>query len=357
MKVYRGLQLPKWPKLPKKLLKIPSDYSSVQFIKQTLKQTPSANSTPQGAVVSIGNFDGVHRGHAQLFQHMVKTAKEQNLRTCVVTFEPHPKTFFNPKQAPACINRLRDRCAWIAACGIDEVYILRFNQGLAELSPKAFIEFVLLKQLNTQHLWVGDDFRFGHNRQGNFNTLKQAGTAHKFQVNAITSVQYNQQRISSSIIRQFLHTGNIELATTALGHPLTYSGHVLHGEKLGRTLGFPTLNLSLGKQTSALRGVLAVWVHGLDHQPLAGVASLGTRPSVQNNGQYWLETFVLNWNGNAYGKKITVEVVQYLRPETKFSGLDTLVAQMKLDAVQAQTILEKQPATLPLFNLNQSLMT
>jgi riboflavin kinase / FMN adenylyltransferase len=351
MKVFRGLQL------PKKLLKESPEQLSVPLLKQTIKLTPATHVIPQGAVVSIGNFDGVHCGHSQLFQQMVKTAKEQNLRSCVVTFEPHPKTFFYPELAPARINRLRDRCAWIATCGIDEVYILRFNQTLAELSPQAFIESVLLKQLNTQHLWVGDDFRFGHNRQGNFDTLKQAGAIHKFKVNAIASVQHNQQRISSSVIRQFLQSGNIDAATAALGHPLTYSGHVLHGEKLGRTLGFPTLNLSLGKEPSALSGILAVWVHGLAPKPLAGVASLGTRPSVKSNGQYWLETFVLNWNGDAYGKNINIEVVQYLRPEAKFAELDALVAQMKQDTEKAGALLAKHPATLPLFNLNQSLMT
>ncbi len=313
---------------------------------------PSAASS--GTAVTIGNFDGVHKGHCELFALIRKTARQEGLRSAVLTFEPHPRAFFNAASAPAKISSLRDRLAWMKAYGIDEVHILHFDQYLASQSPQHFIEEVLVKRLNTRHLWVGDDFKFGHKRSGDFSTLTQAGKKLGFQVDAIQSVLHEDERVSSTEIRKLLAQGDIAQATSALGHPLTYSGHVLHGQKLGRTLGFPTLNLGLGSRTSALSGILAVWVHGLEEHPLPGVASLGVRPSVKSNGEYWLETYVFDWQGDAYGKNISVEVIKHLRHEAKFDSLDDMVVQMNKDKEQARACLAQHPASAPLFTFNRS---
>lgn len=305
----------------------------------------------RGAAVTIGNFDGVHLGHSELFSLINATAREQNLRSCVLTFEPHPRAFFSPEAAPARISSLRDRLAWIRAHGIDEVRLLHFDQRLASMSPQTFIENVLADQLQTRHLWVGDDFRFGQKRAGDFSTLQAAGEIHGFDVAGIQSVVHANRRVSSTDIRQHLAQGNIAAASQALGHALTYSGHIVHGQKLGRTLGFPTLNLRLGFRRQALSGILAVWVHGIEEKPLPGVASLGVRPSVKSSGEYWLETFLPGWSGDAYGRNIQIEVVQHIRPEARFDSLDALVAQMKHDTDQAMTVLSQCKPAIPLFNI------
>lgn len=319
-----------------------------------IQYRPRAPHRPDGsgAAVTIGNFDGVHRGHSELFNLITRTAREQGLRSCVLTFEPHPRAFFNADAAPARISGLRDRMAWIRAHGIDEVHLLHFDQRLASLSPDAFIEQVLVDRLSTRHLWVGDDFRFGQRRAGDFNTLVQAGDRHGFDVAGIASVLHDNQRVSSTEIRRLLAGGDIPAAAGALGHPLTYSGHVVHGQKLGRTLGFPTLNLRLGFRKQALSGILAVWVHGIESKPLPGVASLGVRPSVRSSGEYWLETFLPGWSGDAYGKAIHVEVVRHIRAEARFDSLDDLVRQMHHDTEQAQQTLAASQPALPLFRLD-----
>ncbi len=335
-------------------------YNSGSFKKQPpprppmhIRYRPSCDGRPlgRGAAVTIGNFDGVHRGHSELFSLISATARQQNLRSCVLTFEPHPRAFFSPDAAPARISSLRDRLAWIRAHGIDEVRLLRFDQRLAGMSPHAFIEEVLVAQLHTRHLWVGDDFRFGQKRAGDFNTLQLAGQQHGFDVAGIQSVVHANRRVSSTDIRLHLTQGNIAAATEALGHPITYSGHVVHGQKLGRTLGFPTLNLRLGFRSQALSGILAVWVHGIEEKPLPGVASLGVRPSVKSTGEYWLETFLPDWSGDAYGRNIQIEVVSHIRPEARFDSLDALIVQMKRDTEQALATLQQCSPSIPLFNL------
>jgi riboflavin kinase/FMN adenylyltransferase len=305
----------------------------------------------RGAAVTIGNFDGVHKGHSELFKLIVHTARNQGLRAAVLTFEPHPRAFFDPSAAPARISGLRDRLAWIKAHGIDELHLLPFDRKLASQTPQTFIQTVLLQRLATRHLWVGDDFRFGQKRTGDFSTLVSAGQEHGFAVDGIQSVLHGSARVSSTDIRRLLAAGDIPGAAAALGHPLTFSGRVAHGQKLGRTLGFPTLNLTLGYRLPALSGILAVWVHGLAPQPLPGVASLGVRPSVKSSGEYWLETFVLDWSADVYGKAITIEVVKHIRPEARFDSLDALVVQMKHDTEQARQALALQPASQPLFAL------
>lgn len=300
---------------------------------------PSPHSFAKGTALTIGNFDGVHSGHAGLFCQVVAAAREMELVPTVVTLHPHPKEFFNPGFKLDRISTLRDRIIEMKRCGIEQVCILPFNESMARLSPQTFVQDILVKQLNAKQVWVGDDFRFGAKRAGDFTMLKALGQIHSFEVNDLAEVQNNGTRVSSSNIREALKAGNITQATQMLGHPLVYSGHVIHGKKLGRTLGFPTMNIRIEGRASALTGILAVWVHGLENQPMPAVASMGVRPTVEESGEILLETFIPCWQGNAYGKLLRIEVLAHIRPEQHFSSLDVMVAQMHRDTEKAMALL------------------
>ncbi|HEX4856373.1 MAG TPA: bifunctional riboflavin kinase/FAD synthetase [Limnobacter sp.] len=300
---------------------------------------PRPHAFAQGTALTIGNFDGVHCGHAELFHRVVSAARENGLTPTVVTFQPHPKEFFNPDFKLDRISPLRDRMIEMKRCGIEQVCILPFDRKMASLSPQAFVQEVLLDQLNARQVWVGDDFRFGAKRAGDFELLKQLAEHSGFTVNDLAEVQADGTRVSSSNIREALKQGNIAKAVGMLGHPLVYSGHIIHGKKLGRTLGFPTMNLKISGRASALTGILAVWVHGLDNKPLPAVASMGVRPTVEQSDQILLETFIPKWEGNAYGKLLRIEVLAHIRPEQYFDSLDALVTQMHKDTEQAMALL------------------
>ena len=314
---------------------------------------PSLSSTRAPSAVTIGNFDGVHLGHQALFEHIADTAKAKGLIPTVLTFSPHPREFFSPTAAPQRISTLRDKLCWMKQSGVQQVMIAPFDRALSSQSPEEFVKRVLRDGINAKHVWVGDDFRFGHKRAGDYETLLQLSETYGFTVEHIASVLLDNHRISSTEVRQSLSAGHIEQAVAGLGHPLTYSGRVIHGKKLGRTLGFPTLNLRVGGKKSALSGILAVWVHGLAEQPLPGVASLGVRPTVDSDGEVLLETFVFDWQGHAYGKQVTIEVVKHLRPELKFDGLESLTVQMHEDARQARAVLAATPASPALMQKQQ----
>jgi riboflavin kinase/FMN adenylyltransferase len=300
---------------------------------------PRPHTFAKGTALTIGNFDGVHSGHAELFRRVVSAAHAQGLVPTVVTLHPHPKEFFNPAFKLDRISTLRDRIIEMKRCGIEQVCILPFDKHMASLSPEVFVQEVLLKQLNAKQVWVGDDFRFGAKRAGDFTMLKGLGDSLGFTVNDLAEVQNNGSRVSSSNIREALKAGDIARATHMLGHPLVYSGHIVHGKKLGRTLGFPTMNLRIAGRASALTGILAVWVHGLEEHPLPAVASMGVRPTVEQSDQILLETFIPDWQGNAYGKLLRLEVLAHIRPEQHFDSLDTMVEQMHKDTTQAMTLL------------------
>ncbi|HEX4916739.1 MAG TPA: bifunctional riboflavin kinase/FAD synthetase [Limnobacter sp.] len=300
---------------------------------------PGADQQHPGTALTIGNFDGVHLGHAALFARVVKAAQSQGLVPTVVTLHPHPKEFFSNKFKLDRISTLRDRIIEMKRCGIEQVCILPFHNTTAGLSPEAFVEDVLLKQLNAKQVWVGDDFRFGAKRAGDFEMLKALGNKHGFTVSDLAEVKTNGTRVSSSNIREALKAGDVTTATHMLGHPLVYSGHIVHGKKLGRTLGFPTMNLRIAGRASALTGILAVWVHGLEPQPLPAVASMGVRPTVEQSDQILLETFIPDWQGNAYGKLLRIEVLAHIRPEQHFDSLDAMVAQMHKDTATAMALL------------------
>ncbi|MDX1667921.1 MAG: bifunctional riboflavin kinase/FAD synthetase [Limnobacter sp.] len=303
-------------------------------------------SSRAGTALTIGNFDGVHKGHAALLRHVANTAKTKSLVPTVVTFDPHPKELFNPDFKLNRISTLRDRVTEMKNCGIQQVCVLPFDRAMASLSPVEFIDEVLLGQLNARHIWVGDDFRFGAKRAGDFQFLHSQAAQKGFEVHHIQEIQTAGQRVSSSNIRQALIEGNVARAVELLGHPLVYSGHVLHGKKLGRTLGFPTMNQAFKGRASALSGILAVWVHGLEAAPLPAVASMGIRPTVEESDQILLETYIPDWKGDAYGKLISVEVVAHIRPEQRFDDLDLMVEQMHKDTEKALQALKLNPPCL-----------
>lgn len=292
--------------------------------------------------VTIGNFDGVHRGHRAILHHVVQAAAQHQLSPAVVTFAPHPRAFFaqrgqRPELIPTQISSLRDKAWAMSEVGIQQMMVLRFDQALADMSAQDFIQQLLLKGLNTRWLLVGEDFRFGHKRAGDLAMLQQAGRDHGFAVHTLADIiDTHGTRISSSEVRTALAVGNLTRARDLLGHTYHLSGHVIHGQKLGRTIGYPTLNLRVPSLCAARSGVYVVRVHGLADTPLNGVASLGVRPTVTEAGRLLLEVHLFDCRVDAYGKLIRVEFLQYLRDEEKFPDLPTMIAAIDNDARSAR---------------------
>ncbi len=303
---------------------------------------PVANWTP--CALTIGNFDGVHRGHQALLKKLVQTAKEKNIQSCVMTFEPHPIEYFAPEKAPARILNLRDKLEALAEVGIDQVLVIHFNQLFANLSPDDFVKKILVDSLKVQSILIGDDFHYGSKRAGNFSNLVEAGLKYGFSVENMATFEENQVRISSSAIRSALSQGDLRLARQLLGRPYMLSGHVLHGQKLGRTLGFPTLNVSLANKLQlrkpAAEGIFIAQVHGLSDNPLPAVASLGQRPTVDDSGRYLLEVHVFNFNQSVYGKLVRIELIKKIRDEEKYNDLETLQNAINQDAALARNYFE-----------------
>ena len=301
--------------------------------------------------VTIGNFDGVHRGHQAMLALLRAEAAQRGIPSCVLTFEPHPRDFFaatggNPQLAPARIGTLRDKLTNLAHCGVDQVVVLPFNARLAGAAPLTFVESVLVRGLGARYLLVGDDFRFGARRAGDYTLLDAAGTTHGFDVARMNSYEVHGLRVSSSAVRDALGRGRMADAARLLGRAYCISGHVVHGRKLGRELGFRTLNLRFKHWKPAASGIFAVLVHGLQTQALAGVANLGIRPSVDprdmNGGRVLLETHCLAWPhalgpDGAYGKIIRVELLHKLHDELQYDGLDALTRGIARDCDDARS--------------------
>jgi riboflavin kinase/FMN adenylyltransferase len=290
--------------------------------------------------LTIGNFDGVHRGHQALLARVVAAARRLGLEAAVMTFEPHPREYFaaragTPATAPGRIATLRDKLESLERAGIDRVIVEHFNAHFAAISPADFTRRVLHEGLHVKWLMVGDDFCYGARRAGNVASLAEAGRELGFAVETLPTVLHGEQRISSSAVRAALAAGNLAEAQQLLGHPYAISGHVLHGEKLGRTLGFPTLNLRVAHRP-ALAGIFVVQVHGLGPQPLPAVASLGVRPTVDASGRVLLEVHLFDWNQQVYGRLVRVEFLHKLRDEEKYDGLDQLTAAIARDCEQAR---------------------
>jgi riboflavin kinase/FMN adenylyltransferase len=287
--------------------------------------------------LTIGNFDGVHRGHQALLARVRAAADARGLPVCVMTFEPHPREFFNPAGAPPRIAMLRDKLEALRVNGVDRVVVEHFNHTFASQSPDSFVERIIVNGLHASWVIVGDDFCYGARRAGNFTSLRSAGQRHGFEVEQMpTLTGPSGVRISSSAVRAALVAGDLEGAHLALGRPYVISGHVVHGRKLGRDLGFPTLNLNIAHKRPALAGIFVVRVHGIEDQPLRGVASLGLRPTVDDSGRVLLEVHLLDWEGDAYGKLVRVEFLKKLRDEEKYGDLATLSAAIAHDVDQAR---------------------
>ncbi|MTW10993.1 bifunctional riboflavin kinase/FAD synthetase [Pseudoduganella eburnea] len=290
--------------------------------------------------LTIGNFDGVHRGHQALLARVRAAADRLGLESAVMTFEPHPREFFAHKlgdmsKAPPRIANLRDKLQALENNGVDRVIVEHFCDAFASQSPQAFVEKVLVEGLHVKWLMVGDDFCYGAKRAGNVALLAEAGKQYGFEVEVLPTVRNGETRVSSSAVRAALAEGDFQHAQALLGHPYSISGHVIHGAKLGRDIGFPTLNLRVPHRP-ALSGIFIVQVHGLGGKPLPAVASLGVRPTVEDAGRVLLEVHVFDFAQNCYGKVVRVEFLQKIRDEEKFVDLPTLVKAIERDAGQAR---------------------
>ena len=301
---------------------------------------PPARRSP--CALTIGNFDGVHRGHQAILARVRQAARERGLLPSVLTFEPHPREYFatlnqRPELAPTRISGLRDKLEALASQDMAQIIIERFNARFADMSANAFIEELLVGGLQTRWLLVGEDFRFGRKRSGDVDLLREAGMVHGFEVQTIADVTDRLgHRVSSSEVRTALAVGDLDRAEHLLGRPFQISGHVIHGQKLGRTLGFPTLNLHVAPRCAARSGIYVVRVHGLGEQPRPAVASLGVRPTVEDHGRVLLESHLLDGPADAYGKLIRVEFLHKLRDEEKFPDLPSLTAAIADDAQNAR---------------------
>lgn len=306
-----------------------------------------------GLALTIGNFDGVHRGHQAMLALLTSEARHRNLPSCVLTFEPHPRDYFAAhgaaagaapapaSAAPQRVATLRDKLAELQRCGIEHVVVARFDRRVASLPAQAFIDQVLVAGLRARYLLVGDDFRFGARRTGTYAMLDEAGVQQGFDVARMNSYEVHGLRVSSSAVRHALASGNMAQAAELLGRPYSISGRVTRGRQLGRDLGFRTLNLRFAHPHPATSGIFVVRVHGLAAQPLPGVASLGVRPTVEDGGRVLLETHCLQWPAElglnaGYGRCIQVNLLHKLHDEMKYESLQALREGIARDTAAAQ---------------------
>lgn len=293
----------------------------------------------RGCVATIGNFDGVHLGHRAVFQRLLAQGKAMGLPATVISFEPQPMEYFAPEVAPARLTRLREKVAAIVADGINRILLLEFGPRLATMAAQDFIERVLVKGLGVRFLLVGDDFRFGHNREGDYTLLERVGSelspGARFEVANLHTIAHQGERISSTRIRELLAAGDFDQARHLLGRGYRICGRVGHGDQRGRTIGFPTANINLHRRVSPLRGVYAVHVHGLSNAPWPAVANIGRRPTVAGTNER-LEVHLFDFEGDLYGSHLQVEFLLRLRDEQRFESFAALKAQIERDARSAR---------------------
>lgn len=295
--------------------------------------------------VTIGNFDGVHRGHQAMIEVTVQAARQRGLKPAVLTFAPSPGSFFaklTGREPPAKLQRMRDKLACIWAIGVEHIQAARFNAAMASLTPDEFCDRWLRDALNAKWVIVGEDFRYGAKRAGDVKTLHAWCRANDIECYVMPDVKAMDVRFSSSLVRESLAAGELSTAAALLGRPYRISGRVAHGDKLGRTLKFPTINLALWTPLP-LSGIFAVRVYGIDvagQGYVLGAANVGTRPTVKENGKPLLEVFLLDFSGDIYGQRVVVEFVQRIRPEAKFDSLDAMVIQMNSDIRDVRKVFE-----------------
>jgi len=294
--------------------------------------------SPDGpCALTIGNFDGLHLGHLAMLERLKTEASARGLPSCVLTFEPHPREFFSPAQAPARLTSLREKTELLQMAGVDRLHVFRFNRGFAALSPGTFIEQALVRTLGARWVLVGDDFRFGAKRVGDFALLKAAGEQHGFEAESLPTVTVEGVRSSSTAVREALAEGDMDKAARLLGRPYSITGRVFHGDKLGRSIGFPTANIQLRHNRPPLSGIYVVEVWGIASTPLRGVASLGVRPTVRENGRPTLEAFIFDLDRDLYGQRLRVDFLNKLRDEEKYPDLSSLVVQIQRDVANAKS--------------------
>jgi len=285
--------------------------------------------------ITIGNFDGVHLGHQAMITRLKKATRKLDLTTCIMIFEPHPREFFMPEQAPDRLTSLREKIEIFTQLSIDRTVIYRFNHAFAKISPENFITRILIEGLSMRWMLVGDDFRFGARRAGDLAMLKRLSLKYNFTVEEMQSFTINNQRVSSTSVRSALTSGNLTLASEMLGRPYSISGRIITGAKLGKKLGFPTANIQLQHNHAPLSGIFVVEVHGASaaspSMVIPGVASLGVRPTVVKNGEPVLEVHLLDFNQEIYGRRIRVDFLHKLRDEKMFPNLETLTEQIEKD--------------------------
>ena len=306
--------------------------------------------------VTIGNFDGVHRGHQAMLALLINEARHRGVPSCVMSFEPHPRDHFarkagRPESAPARVATLRDKLAELERCGIEHTVVVRFDERFAAMTAQAFISDVLVRGLKVRYVLVGDDFSFGARRTGNYAMLDAAGSEAGFDVARMMSYEVHGLRVSSSAVRDALAGGDMPRARALLGRAYSISGHVIHGRKLGRELGFRTLNLRFGHPRPAASGIFVVQVHGLAAEPVPGVASLGVRPTVEDAGRVLLEVHCLHWpaalsSEGGYGKRIRVDLLHKLHDELKYDSLEALRLGITRDTDDARDWFAARPAPL-----------
>ncbi|MDX5364278.1 MAG: bifunctional riboflavin kinase/FAD synthetase [Pseudazoarcus pumilus] len=307
---------------------------------QVLRGIPERAAQP--SVLTIGNFDGVHRGHQALLEMLVQKACACAAAATVLTFEPHPREYFSPQNAPARLASLRDKLLQLSQNGVDRVHVCRFNAAFAGLSAERFIEDVLVRGLDVRHLIIGDDFRFGAKRQGDFALLQQAGARLGFGVEAMPTLADGAVRVSSSAVRDALAAGELDRAAALLGRPYSIAGRVVSGRRLGRSIGYPTANIVLRHSRPALSGVFAVKVEGLGEGCIAGVANLGSRPTVGGDKPN-LEVHLLDWQGDCYGAHLRVHFLHKLRDEARYDSLEALTRQIRRDEDAARAWFARNP--------------
>jgi riboflavin kinase / FMN adenylyltransferase len=289
----------------------------------------------RGAVATIGNFDGLHLGHQAVLGQLAEKGAELCLPTMAISFEPLPREYFQGEKAPPRLQRFRDKLLAMRRFSVDRLLCLHFDRRLAEQEAADFVQELLVDRLGIRYLVVGDDFRFGRNRAGDFQLLLEMGRRLDFQVARMHSFQVDGERVSSTRIREALGRGDMDTAQRLLGRPYRLSGRVAHGDRRGRHIGFPTANLRLGPRPLAVRGVYAVEVFGLDDEPVPGVANVGKRPTVDGT-QNRLEVHLFDFDGDIYGRHLHVDLLQRIRDERRFESLDALKAQIARDAGQAR---------------------
>ncbi|MCB1937213.1 MAG: bifunctional riboflavin kinase/FAD synthetase [Nitrosomonas sp.] len=294
--------------------------------------------------LTIGNFDGVHLGHQAMLSRLRSAADRLGLAACVMTFEPHPREFFAPDQAPTRLTSLREKLEQLAVSGIDFTRVYRFNYDFAKISPEDFITRILEKEHSVRWLLVGDDFRFGSRRAGDFDLLMRFSKTKHFEVEKMTSVLIDNERVSSTRIRDALEIGDLQTAQRFLGRPYSISGRVTHGDKLGQKLGIPTANIQIRHNRPPLSGIFVVKVRGAikssPMQGLKGVASLGTRPTIHENGLPVLEVHLFDFNQTIYGYHLQVDFIHKLRNEEKYPDMKSLVRQINQDIIDAKAYLQ-----------------